>query len=522
MMGRLHPGVSLAQAEAVLGTPFAHWVASTATTDGERANLPVLRVEAGSGGLDTLRRQYSKPLYVLLTMVGLILAIACANTANLLLARAAARRREIAVRLGIGARRLRVVRQLLTESVLLASLAGVLGIGLAIVGVRLLTLLLANGQERFTLHAEVNWHVLLVTLGLSLLCGVLFGLAPALRSTRVDLMPTLKDARVTDPRTRKGRLGLTQVLVVAQVAVSLLLLVAAGLFVGTLTNLQSIQLGFNRDNVLLFEVNAAPTGRTQQEIADFYADLRQRLGGIPGVRDVTLSHATLVRAGRQLPIFVNGTSTQGSRVLGTGPGFFTTMQLPLLYGRDIDERDRPEGPFVAVVSELFAKTYFGDENPVGRRIELRGREPRQLDIVGVARNATYGGIKSEIPPPVVYIPYAQITRPELREMTYALRTDGDPLRYVESVRAIVRDADARLPVANIKTLAADIDQTINQEIVFARLCSAFAILALLIACVGIYGTMAYAVARRTSEIGIRTVEASSSGRCCGRSVCSQR
>jgi predicted permease len=503
MMGRLRPGVSLAQAQAVLEAPFAQWVASTATTEGERANLPVLRIEAGAGGLDTLRRSYTKPLYVLLAMVGLILAIACANTANLLLARATARRREIAVRLGIGAGRLRVVRQLLTESVLLASLAGVLGVGIAVAGMRLLTLLLANGQEGFTLHAELNWNVLLVALGLSLGCGVLFGLAPALQSTRVDLMPTLKDARVTDRRTRKGRLSLTQALVVAQVAVSLLLLVAAGLFVRTLTNLQSIQLGFNRDNVLLFELNAAPTGRTQQEIAAFYADLRQRLGGISGVRDVTLSHASLVTAGRQLPIFVNGTSTQGSRVLGTGPEFFTTMQLPLLYGRDIDERDRPEGPFVAVVSELFAKTYFGDENPVGRSIELRGRVPRQLEIVGVARNAKYGGIKSEIPPPVVYIPYAQITRPELREMTYALRTDGEPLRYVESVRAIVRDADARLPVANIKTLTAEIDQTINQEIVFARLCSAFAILALLIACVGIYGTMAYAVARRTSEIGIR-------------------
>jgi macrolide transport system ATP-binding/permease protein len=505
MMGRLRPGVSLAQAQAVLETPFAHWAASTATTGGERANLPVLRVDAGAGGLDTLRRLYSKPLYVLLAMVGLILAIACANTTNLLLARATARRREIAVRLGMGAGRLRVVRQLLTESILLASLAGVLGVGIAMAGVRLLTVLLANGQERFTLHAELNWHVLVVTFGLSLACGVLFGLAPALQSTRVDLMPTLKDARITDRRTRVRngtlRLNLTQALVVAQVAVSLLLLVGAGLFVRTLSNLQSIDLGFNRDNVLLFEVNAEQTGRMQPEIAAFYADLRQRLSGIPGVRNATMSHASLIRAGRRLPIFVNGTSVEDSRLLGAGPAFFMTMQLPLLHGRDIDERDRPDGPFVAVVSELFARTYFGDENPVGRHIEVRGRVPRTLDIVGVARTARYGGLKGEIPP-VVYIPYAQVPLP-LQQMTYALRTDGDPLRYAESVRATVRDADPRLPVANIETLAADIDQTINQEIVFARLCSAFAMLALLIACVGVYGTMAYAVARRTSEIGIR-------------------
>ena len=218
-----------------------------------------------------------------------------------------------------------------------------------------------------------------------------------------------------------------------------------------------------------------------------------------------MSHASLVRAGRSLDIYVNGTSTLalGSRVLGTGPEFFTTMEVPLLYGRGIDERDGPEGPFVAVVSELFAKKYFGDENPLGHRLDLRARAPRQFEIVGVARTARYGGLKGEVPP-VMYIPYAQVPFPALERMTYTLRTDGDPLRYAESVRDVVRHADARLPVANIKTLAADIDQTINQEIVFARLCSAFALLALIIACVGIYGTMAYAVARRTSEIGIRT------------------
>jgi macrolide transport system ATP-binding/permease protein len=506
IMGRLRPGVGREQAQAALRAPFEQWVAPTATNDRERANLPVLRLEDGAGGLDSLRRQYSKPLYVLLTMVGLILAIACANTANLLLARAAARKREMAVRLSIGAGRFRLVRQLLTESILLATLSGALGVCIAIVGIRVLTLLLANGQDGFTLHAELNWHVLGVTLALSLLCGVLFGLAPAIQSTRPALMPALKDRSVSEPRARQRgrmpRLSLTQALVVAQIAISLLLLVAAGLFVRTLSNLQSIALGFDRDGVLLFELNAPQAGLPESQAAAFYADLRRRLREIPGVRDATLSHASLIRAGRSHPVTVNGLPTRDTRLLLTGPDFFTTMRIPLLRGREIDERDRQGTLPVAVVSDLFARSNFGDDDAVGRqiRISARGQTPLDLEIVGVAATARYGGLKREIPP-VVYVAYPQFTYVD--KMTFALRTDGDPLRHVATVRQIARAADGRVPVTNFKTQAADIDQTINQEIVFARLCSAFAILALVIASVGLYATMSYTVARRTGEIGIR-------------------
>ena len=512
MMGRLKPAVDLAQAQVVLAGPFAQWVASTATNDRERANLPALRLEEGAAGLDSLRRQYSKPLYVLLTMVGLILAIACANTANLLLARSAARTREMAVRLSLGAGRWRVVRQLLTESVLLATLSGALGILIAVAGMRVLTQLLANGQEGFTLRAELNWHVLLVTSALSLLCGVLFGLAPALQATgpaRSALMARLRNRSVGESgvRLRAVRVSLTQVLVVAQIATSLLLLVAAGLFVRTLSNLQSVSLGFNRDNLLLFELDAPQAGYPRSRATDFYADLRRRLSEVPGVRDVTLSHASLIRAGRSYPITVDGQPTRGTRVLWAGPRFFTTMQIPIMRGREITENDRLRTLPVAVVSTLFARTNFGDEDPVGRHIEIgdsmqKGGAARLLEIVGVAANARYGGLKGEAPP-VVYVSYAQLQPSQLRGMTYAMRTESDPLRYVSAVRQIVHEADGRVPVANLKTQAADIDQTINQEIVFARLCSAFAILALTIACVGLYATMAYAVARRTSEIGLR-------------------
>jgi macrolide transport system ATP-binding/permease protein len=507
MMGRLRPGVSLAQAQAALAPPFRQWVDSTAINDKQRANLPVLTLEEGAGGLDSLRRQYSKPLYVLLAMVGLILAIACANTANLLLARATARTREMAVRLSLGAGRFRVIRQLLTESVLLAVLSGAAGIVIAVAGIGLLTRLLANGAEGFTIHAELNWHVLLVTLGLAILCGVLFGIVPALQSTRPALIPALKDPRAGQarPRTRAGMrfLNVTQTLVVLQVAISLLLLVTAGLFVRTLSNLQSIDVGFNRDNVLLFELNAPQAGYALPEATAFYDDLRVRFAGIPGVRAATLSHESLISAGRQLPILVNGAPATGTRILGTGSEFSSTMQIPMRLGRQIDERDqRGKGVVAVVVSDLFAREYFHDENPIGRRIRLGGSAQRDLEVVGVAASVRYGGIKEDIRP-VVYIPYAQVEFPPLRQMTYALRTDGDPLRYVSAVRQIVQATGPRVPVTNVKTQVAEIEQTINQEIVFARLCSAFAFLALVIACVGLYGTMTYAVARRTNDIGIR-------------------
>ena len=413
----------------------------------------------------------------------------------------------MAVRLSLGAGRWRVVRQLLTESVLLACLSGALGIIIAVIGIRVLTLLLANGQEGFTLHAELNWHVLSVTFTLSLLCGLLFGLAPAMQSTRSRLMPMLRDRSVSESRgglsDRVPRLTLTQALVVAQIAISLFLLVAAGLFVRTLSNLQSVSLGFNRESLLLFQLNAPQAGYPESRVAAFYADLRRRLSEVPGVRDATLSHASLIRAGRQFPVMVNGVPARDTRILYTGPRFFATMEIPLSRGRDIAESDHDGTLPVAVVSDLFARANFGDADPVGRQITVRILGvPLVFEIVGVAENARYGGIKGDTPP-VVYVPYAQLPPPRLREMTYALRTVGDPLRYVRAVRQIVHEADDRVPVTNIKTQAADIDQTINQEIVFAKLCSAFAILALVIACVGLYATMAYTVARRTSEIGLR-------------------
>ncbi len=368
IMGRLRPGVSPAQAQAALAPRFRQWVASTAINDGERANLPELVVDSGAGGLGTLRRTYSQPLYVLMSMVGLILVLACANVASLLLGRAAARAREIAMRMSLGAGRSRVVRQLLTESVLLASLGGVLGVLFAIWGIRFLTLLLASGRSGFTLHAELNWHVLGVASGLSLLTGILFGLAPAIRAPRVDVMTALKDvlAGRTGARTGFGRVNPSHALLAAQIAISLLMLVAAGLFVRTLSHLQAIELGFNRENVILFQVDARKAGYGERDIDAFYGNLLKAFSAIAGVRNASLSDSSLIEAGSGTPINVPGQpSDPATRYLTIGPGFFATMQIPVLVGRDLDERDRPGSTPVAVINETFAKKNFGDRNPSG-------------------------------------------------------------------------------------------------------------------------------------------------------------
>jgi macrolide transport system ATP-binding/permease protein len=503
-MARLRPGVSAKQAQAALAGEFFEW-ARAADPKRQAVDIPTLVVREGSGGLDSLRRTYSKPLYILLTLVGLILGIACANIANLLLARAAARRREIALRMSLGAGRFRIIRQLLTESVLLALLGGALGVAFAVWGIRFLTLLLANGQQNFTLRAELNWHVLVVAAGLSLLTGMLFGLAPALQSTRMDSMPALKESRTGEPRGRGFRhLSLGRILLVSQITVTFLILVAAGLFVRTLSNLSSIPLGFNPENVLTFQLDARQAGHKDPEIVAFYNNLRTQFSAIPGVRAATASNQTLIGEGTsETGVSISGTEPEDTRILTVGPDFFTTMQIPLLMGREIDERDRPGSPMVAVVNEAFAGRGFGGRTPLGQHLRLGNECPKcDIEIVGVSANALYGDLKGTVQP-TVYLPFAQGGWGLVQEMVYELRTAGNPLGYVQAVRDLVQRADQRLPLSEVKSQSAWIDQTINQEVTFARLSTAFALLALGIACVGLYGAMSYTVARRTSEIGIR-------------------
>lgn len=524
LMGRLKNGVSIQQAQAELAGEFHGFAQSTATKDRERADLPSLWLQEGGSGVDALRRQYSKPLWILMAMVGLILAVACFNIANLLLARAASRRREIALRLSLGAGGFRIVRQLLTESVVLALVSGLAGIGIAAACIRFLLLMLTNGHDNFTVNVGLDWRVLLFTLAIAVVSGIFFGVAPAIQATRVDMTPALKETRASEPHGKRRfgtRIGLSQILVVAQIGISLLLVVAAGLFVRTVSNLHSVNLGFNAENILTFTLDASQAGYKDEALKRFYEDLEQRFQAIPGVRNATSSDMPMVGGwSSSTSISVPGIPQppEGQRGPNTsyamvGPTFFETMELPLLAGRAIDKRDVEGAPSVAVVNQVFADKYFHGENPIGRHFKFGGtKNGVDLEIIGVARTARYNSLKREIPP-VTYIPWIQAPKSRaLRQMIFELRAAGDPLALANTVRRIVHEVGPQVPVADMTTQSRRIDQTIQQERTFAQLCACFGGLALLMACVGLYGTMAYAVARRTGEIGIRMALGATRGR----------
>jgi macrolide transport system ATP-binding/permease protein len=388
----------------------------------------------------------------------------------------------------------------------LSLLGGVLGLFVAFWGIQAITWLLANGRENFTLHANLSLPVLGFTLALAVVTGIIFGLAPAIQSTKIDLTPALKETRASAPRGRlRHSIGANRFLIVAQIALSLLLVIAANLFVRTVSNLNSIDLGFNRENILIFSLNARQAGYKDAALGRFYADMRDRFRTIPGVRSVGLSDFPLIAHywSSQDVVIPGAQPREGKRdqtcLLNVDESFLSTMQIPILLGRGIEEHDMAS-PRVAVVTEKFATTFFGKENPVGRMIGIGNpKKPADIEIIGVAKTTHYNALTGEIPT-VVYTPY---TQNPIRQMFFELRTAGDPLALTKTVRQIVDQTGTGVPITNINTQARQIDQTITQERTFADLCTGFAALALLIACVGLYGTMAYAVARRTNEIGIR-------------------
>jgi predicted permease len=515
-MGRLNPGVTQEQAAASFESTFQQsaqegWTAAVTRFPpaGQPQNpaprdVPSIKAGSGSQGLTELRTAYSQPLSILMAIVGFVLLIACANVANLLLARAATRQKEIAVRLAIGASRWRLIRQLLTESVLLAILGGAVGVLFAYWGKDLLLSLRPWGGGALGLELKLDLRVLGFTFAVSLATGLLFGLAPALRATRVDLTSALKD----NARSLTGgsRSFLTKSLIVVQVAMSLVLLVGAGLFVRTLRNLQDVDLGFNRENLLLFNVEPGLNGYDRPQMAQLYRRITERLEGVPGVRSATVSLIPLLSGQAQTrSIVVQGHTPQegtvdDAKVNTVGASFFETMEMPILLGRGLSTRDEETAPKVAVINQLMAHKYFGDENPLGRRFGFGGPETSgQIEIVGVTRDAKYTDMRSDTEP-TIYLPYLQGIP---RHATFIVRTSGNASAVVASVREAVRDVDANLPLSGVTTQSEQADESLTQERLFATMSSFFGILALLLACIGLYGVMSYGVARRTNEIGIR-------------------
>ena len=415
IMARLKPGVSEQEALAAANGPFFESARAAVKTGLKPTGAPQLVCMPASRGLDMICRWSSRPLWVLTVVVGLVLLIACANVATLLLACATARRREIGVRLALGASRWRLIRQLLTESVLLSALGGFLGLLFAQWGSSgLLILMMGNGQA-LDLGPHLDLTVLAFCAGVSILTGVLFGLAPAIRATQVDVAPTLKEA-ASGFGTMGCRPHLGKALVIVQVALSLVLLVGAGLFVRTLSNLENQNLGFNRHNLLMFAIDPTKSGYKGQRILGLCDHVRERLQAVPGVQAVAFSQIALLTGWMNNgPIAIEGYGSKADQEMGVqwdavGPGFFETMGIRVLLGRTIDTRDTSSSPKIAVVNEAMARYFFGEGNPIGRRCSLDAKlDPaKAFEIVGVVENAKYADLRTD--PRMVYIPNAQKER----------------------------------------------------------------------------------------------------------------
>ena len=507
LIARLRDGVRAEQASPGINLLYKQWLGtleSRLPAEKKQQNIQNASIELtpASRGLSSLREQFSLSLKVLMVVVLLVLLIACANVANLLLAHGAARSREFAVRMAVGAGRLRLVRQLFTESALLALLGGLAGVALSWWATRLLLLMASDGPDALPVDVKPDLRLLGFAFGVSVLCAVVFGIAPALRAARIEPNTSLKGGKTGAP----SRNLLGKAFVVAQVAVSLLLLVGAGLFVRTLINLQNIPSGFNQENAVLFQVDTTATGiQDDDQVPALLREIEDKVKTVPGVQSASFAFTVFNQGFWTSRAHSRGDNIpEGqSRTLRNnivGPDFFAVMGIPLVQGRVFGPQDTEKSQKVAVVSESMAKRFFPNGSPIGQHFGLGPpTAPEEIEVIGVVKDAKYGTLKEEFRPMAFY-PYTQV--PDVLS-NLVVRFSGPESVVLSQVRQTIKQINRNLPVDDVVSLSDHIGRSLVPQKLVARLALFFGVLALLLACIGLYGVMSYGVARRTNEIGIR-------------------